>query len=70
MRVRIKTLMIVVAIAAGVLWVMAHLRDLIREQEDYALGAILIEVIATAALIVIAVVVRTLVRVARRHERH
>ncbi len=61
MRLRIKTLMVVVAIAAMALGLVVHVRTLMRNEDDFALTVFMIEGMVGALCLASAVAVSVIV---------
>ncbi len=65
---QIRTLMVVVAVAAVLLGLIAHIESLIRDENDFALPILIAESISAAVLLAITGIIGCAVRLIRRDD--
>jgi hypothetical protein len=65
MRLRLRTLMIAVAVAAVVLGLVVHIQALVRAEDDFAVPIFVLEGIAATVLLAIGLAVRGVIRFVR-----
>ena len=68
MRLRVRALMIAVAVAALVLGLVAHIQALVRAEDDFAVPILRLEAIAGVVLLAIALAVGCVVRFVRKDD--
>ena len=66
MQSRVRTLMIAVAIAGAALGLVVHVRVVVRQEDDFALGMLILEGMAVAVLLAIASAVGLVIHLVRK----
>jgi xanthine/uracil permease len=68
MQLRVRTLMIVVAAVAVVLGLVGHVHGLVRDEDDFAAGILMLEGIAVSVLFALVLAVVFVVRFVRKDD--